>query len=188
MDAPAPVFVIIGQLSAGKSTVARALLDRYPFGCLIDVDEIREMVTSGLASPLEWNAETSRQFSLAISAAAALARLYAHAGFAVAIEGAVDPELAEAALKEHGLLDRMVGIVLHPRLNVALERNRTRRTKAFETSTSRALCDRSRMTSRAMRPAQAGTRSITATTPSIRPSIASSRAVRRPSRARARFV
>jgi predicted kinase len=134
MDAPAPVFVIIGQLSAGKSTVARALLDRYPFGYLIDVDEIREMVTSGLASPLEWNAETSRQFSLAICAAAALARLYAHAGFAVAIEGAVDPELAEAALKEHGLLDRMVGIVLHPRLNVALERNRTRRTKAFETS------------------------------------------------------
>ena len=78
--------------------------------------------------------ETSRQFALAVRASAALARIYADAGFAVAIEGGVDPELAEAALEEQGLRDRMVGIVLHPRLEVALERNRTRQTKSFDTS------------------------------------------------------
>ena len=131
---PQPIFVITGQLSAGKSTVARALLDRYEHGYHIDVDGIREMVTSGLASPLEWTDETSRQFELAIRASAALARVYADAGFAVAIEGGVDPELAEAALAEAGLRDRMVGIVLHPRLDVALERNRSRETKSFDTS------------------------------------------------------
>ena len=134
MDARAPIFVITGQLSAGKSTVARALLDRYERGYHIEVDAIREMVTRGLASPLEWTDETSRQFGLAIRASAALARIYADARFAVAIEGGVDAELAESALEEQGIRDRMVGIVLHPRLEVALERNRTRQTKSFDTS------------------------------------------------------
>ena len=129
-----PIFVITGQLSAGKSTVARALLDRFAFGYHIDVDGIREMVTSGLSSPLEWTEETSRQFALAIRASAALARVYADAGFAVAIEGGIDPELAESALEEHGLRERMIGVVLHPRLDVALDRNRSRQTKAFDTS------------------------------------------------------
>ncbi len=130
-----PIFVITGQLSAGKSTVARALLDRFPFGYHIDVDGIREMVTSGLASPLEWTDETSRQFVLAIRASAALGRVYADAGFAVAIEGGIDPGLAESALEEHGVRDRMIGVVLHPRLDVALDRNRSRQTKSFDTST-----------------------------------------------------
>ena len=133
-EADSAVFVITGQLSAGKSTVARAILDRFAFGYHVDVDGVREMVTSGLASPLEWTDETSRQFGLAIRASAALARVYADAGFAVAIEGGIDPELVEAALAEHGLRDRMVGVVLHPRLEVALERNRRRQTKAFDTS------------------------------------------------------
>jgi len=134
MQVPSPVFVITGQLSAGKSTVARALLNRFAFGYHVDVDGIREMVTSGLASPLEWTDETSRQFALAVRASAALARVYADAGFAVAIEGGIDPELVESALEEHGLRERMVGVVLHPRLEVALERNQTRQTKAFDTS------------------------------------------------------
>jgi len=133
-EAESPVFVITGQLSAGKSTVARTLLDRFPLGYHIDVDGIREMVSSGLASPLEWTDETSRQFELAVRASAALARVYADAGFAVAIEGGIDPELVEAALTEHGLRDRMVGVVLHPRLEAALERNRSRQTKDFDTS------------------------------------------------------
>ena len=120
MDGLPPVFVITGQLSAGKSTVAKALLGRFEFGYHVDVDAIREMVTSGLASPLEWSEETTRQFELATRASAGLARVYADAGFAVAIEGAIDPDLAEQALAEVGLRDRMLGVVLRPRLDVAL--------------------------------------------------------------------
>jgi len=129
-----PVYGITGQLAAGKSTVARALLARFPFGYHIDVDGIREMVASGLASPLEWTDETTRQFELAIRGSVALARVYADAGFAVAIEGGMDPSLVEAAIREVGLADRLIGIVLHPRLDVALERNRARTHKAFDTS------------------------------------------------------
>ena len=69
------MFVITGQLSAGKSTIARAVLDRYPFGYHVDVDAIREMVTKGLASPLAWTDETTRQFTLAVRASAAVARV-----------------------------------------------------------------------------------------------------------------
>ncbi|MCA1587564.1 MAG: AAA family ATPase [Chloroflexi bacterium] len=134
MDATTLVFVITGQLSAGKSTVTEALLARFPYGYHVDVDGMREMVTSGLASPLEWTDQTDRQFTLAVRAAAAVARIYAEAGFTVAIEGGIDPTQVEAALDEVGLRDRMVGVVLHPRLEVALDRNRTRGTKAFDTS------------------------------------------------------
>ena len=114
--------------------MARALLATFPFGYHVDVDGMREMVTTGLASPLEWTDETDRQFTLALRASAAVARVYADAGFAVAIEGGVDPGEIESALTEVGLRDRMIGVVLHPRLEVALERNRTRATKAFDTS------------------------------------------------------
>ena len=46
MNVTPPVFVITGQLSAGKSTIARGLLDRFEFGYHIDVDGIREMYRS----------------------------------------------------------------------------------------------------------------------------------------------
>ena len=133
MDAP-PIFAITGQLAAGKSTLARALLDRFPFGYHVDVDAVREMVTSGLASPLDWTDETTRQFELALEASTALARVYHRAGFAVAIEGGLDPVILDRRLEDAGLRDAVVGVVLHPPLAVALERNRARTTKAFDTS------------------------------------------------------
>ena len=128
------MYVITGQLSAGKSTVARALLARFPFGYHIDVDAIREMVVSGLAGPLDWTDETTRQFDLAIRGSAALAAVYADAGFAVAVDGALDASTMERALADAGLDGRWIGVILHPRLDVALERNRARTHKAFDTS------------------------------------------------------
>ena len=109
------------------------MLQRFEFGLHIDVDGIREMVVSGLASPLEWTDETTRQFELAIRASAAMARVYAEAGFAVVIEGGMDAEMVERALAEAEISDRFVGVVLQPRLDVALERNRRRTSKAFDT-------------------------------------------------------
>ncbi len=128
------MLVVTGQLAAGKSSAARAVLDRFPLGYLVDVDGVREQVTSGLAGPLEWTEETTRQFGLALDGSAALAAVYHRAGFAVAIEGAVDPADVDAALEAVGLLEHRVGVVLHPRLEVALERNRSRTTKSFDTA------------------------------------------------------
>jgi predicted kinase len=134
VGASPPIFVITGQLAAGKSTLARALLDRFPFGYHVDVDAVREMVSSGLASPLDWTDETTRQFDLALQGAAALAAVYHRGGFAVAVEGAFDPPAIDRHLADVGLRDQVVGVVLHPALDVALVRNRERRTKPFDTA------------------------------------------------------
>lgn len=134
MASDTPVFVITGQLAAGKSTLARALLATFPFGYHIDVDGIREMVTSGFASPLEESEETVRQFGLALGGSAAMAAVYHEAGFAVAIEGGLEPADIDRELAAVGLLEARVGIVLVPPLEVALQRNRERTTKAFDTS------------------------------------------------------
>lgn len=75
--------------------------------------------------------ETTRQFALSVRACAAQAAVYHRAGFAVAIEGAIDPADVDAALAEAGLLEHRVGVVLHPRVEVAQERNRTRSHKPF---------------------------------------------------------
>jgi predicted kinase len=129
-----PVFVVTGQLAAGKSTLARSVLDRFPFGLHVDTDAIREMVTSGLAGPLEWTDETTRQFDLAIAGSVALSATYHAAGFAVAIEGAIDPAIVQRRLAEAGLADVLVGVVLHPSADVARRRNRERTNKPFDPS------------------------------------------------------
>lgn len=129
-----PVFMITGQVAAGKSTVARALLARFDHGLHIDHDGMREMVVSGLASPLDPGPETHRQFRLAMVGAVALATTYHEAGFAVAIEGAFDPWHAEETLVEAGIDGAMVGVELHPSLEATLERNRSRTTKSYDTS------------------------------------------------------
>ena len=126
----APILVITGQLAAGKSTLARAVLERFEHGVHVDVDGIRELVVSGRASPLAWDAETTRQFELAIAASVGLAAVYARAGFAVAIEGGIDPEVVDRHLAATGL--RAVRISLEPPVEVALARNRERTTKSHD--------------------------------------------------------
>lgn len=128
-----PLVALTGQLAAGKSTVAVALSERYPRGYHIEIDALREMVTAGRASPLEWTAETTRQFDLAVRAAAALAAVYHAARFAVVVEGTVDPAALHAALAEVGLGGVLTGVVLHPSVAAARERNRAREGKDFDT-------------------------------------------------------
>ncbi len=61
-------------------------------------------------------------------------RIYHDAGFAVAIEGGIDPAAMDLLLRDAGLGTQLVGVVLHPPLDVALDRNRQRLAKAFDTS------------------------------------------------------
>jgi len=137
-DAPSsqPVFFITGTPGAGKTSVAQALVRRFPFGLHIPVDDLREWVVSGIAHPVPtWTDETSRQFGLARQAATRTARLYADAGFAVAIDDVIRPPEAEELIVTH-LSGYMVDkILLHPAVDVVLARNAQRTTKDFNTST-----------------------------------------------------
>ena len=65
------LFMITGTPGAGKSTVATALMQRFPFGIHVPVDDIRDWVVSGIAYPgRDRSEETTRQMHLARQGAA----------------------------------------------------------------------------------------------------------------------
>jgi chloramphenicol 3-O-phosphotransferase len=129
-----PIFLISGVPGAGKSTVARRLMERFPRGIHISVDSIRAAAVSGYADPTQpWTEETHRQFELAREVAAYWAGRYADAGFAVAIEDVINPE--EGAEMVAALSPRPVRrILLLPSGDTLLHRNATRTNKSFDTS------------------------------------------------------
>lgn len=86
----APLLVLTGQLASGKSTVAGRVLREFSRGVHADVDAVREMVVSGRADPVDWTKETTRQFGWPSLPRWRWPRSTT-AGFAVVIEGSVDP-------------------------------------------------------------------------------------------------
>ncbi|MFC4639426.1 AAA family ATPase [Deinococcus hohokamensis] len=141
MSAPGRIWVISGSPGAGKSTVSRALLGRSALGLHLPIDDLREFVVSGLAHPaLDHPPEAVRQFALARTAAAHQARLYAEAGFEVAIDDVLWPaDLDFMAVHWAGLVVRPVRLLTT--LEVAHHRNRTRTNKTYDTRTLAPLID-----------------------------------------------
>ncbi|MBZ9711731.1 AAA family ATPase [Deinococcus multiflagellatus] len=135
------IWVFSGSPGAGKTSVSRALLSRFPLGLHLPIDDLRELVVSGLAHPsLDHPPEAVRQFALARTAAAHHARLYAEAGFAVAIDDVLWPaDVAPMAAQWTGLDVRPVR--LFTTLEVAHHRNRTRTNKTYDTQSLVPLID-----------------------------------------------
>jgi adenylylsulfate kinase-like enzyme len=134
MKASAPIFFVTGTPGSGKSSFAKVLLQHFEFGLHLPVDDLREFVVSGIAHPIGFTPETTRQFRLARVAAMQTARLYATEGFAVVIDDVIFPHDA-AQLEREFLSDFKVHkILLRPRLEIALFRNVTRQNKDFDTA------------------------------------------------------
>jgi shikimate kinase len=123
------IFVVSGSPGAGKSSVSRAIASRFPRGVHVPLDDMRELVVSGIAHPvLEWTDETTRQFRLARENAAFIAQNYAREGFVVALDDViVPPEDSFAALEPHSVL-------LRASLETLLSRSATRTNKTFDPS------------------------------------------------------
>ena len=120
---PNPTFLLVGSPAVGKSTTAKALAQRFAKGVHVPVDNLRDMVVSGLEMPaLEWSDPLAQQVRLARESALFMAKQYSQAGFAVVLDDFYDP---------HGLLEyqRQVergeirGIILFPSIAEALRRN-----------------------------------------------------------------
>lgn len=131
-----PIFLITGTPGSGKSATAKALLQRFPLGYYLPLDDLREFVVAGIAHPVPvWTEETTKQFNLAWRGATGLTRIYNEAGFAVAIDDVLHETTARRFASELGKLGTPVHkIMLRPSLEVALERNRTRSNKSFDTA------------------------------------------------------
>lgn len=134
MGEKGPVFLITGTPGVGKSSVAGALMRRFPFGFYVPVDDLREWVVSGIAHPTPvWTEETGRQFGIARRAVVELARIYADEGFAVAVDDVLLPGEGEEVYERE-----LAGYVVHKvflwaDLEVTLGRNRDRTNKYFDT-------------------------------------------------------
>jgi chloramphenicol 3-O-phosphotransferase len=122
------IWIISGIPGSGKTTIARAVCARYDKA----IHDVRELVVSGHASPIEWTDETTRQFALARRSAARMAADYSDGGFAVVIDDVVREQDMDQFVP-HLAGRPLTKVVLIPSLDVALSRNRARTSKAFDT-------------------------------------------------------
>jgi tRNA uridine 5-carbamoylmethylation protein Kti12 len=130
----APLFFVSGTPGSGKTSFSRALLGHFEFGLHLPIDDLRELVVSGIAHPISPTLETTRQFRLARVAAMQTAKMYALEGFAVVIDDVIFPHDA-AQLEQKFLTDFKVHkILLRPRLEIVLFRNAARQNKSFDTA------------------------------------------------------
>jgi chloramphenicol 3-O-phosphotransferase len=123
------IFVVSGSPGAGKSSVSRALAQRFPRGVHVPVDDLRELVVSGIAHPVpDWTDETTRQFRLARENAASIAKTYAREGFAVVLDDVIVPPDDPFSVLEPSR------VLLRPTLETLLSRNVSRTNKTFDPS------------------------------------------------------
>ncbi len=120
------IVLISGCPGAGKTTISRMLGQHFKKSIHIPVDNLREMVVSGMASVDPWTAATTEQFNLARQSAAFMATEYERAGFVVVLDDVVFPnDTSFDAVAQFKIL-------LRPRLEVLLHRNATRSNKDFD--------------------------------------------------------
>jgi chloramphenicol 3-O-phosphotransferase len=127
-----PVFFISGTPGSGKSSVSKALMAKFQRGVHIPVDDLREMVVSGIAHPIPtWTDETARQFKLARANAVSMALRYADAGFAVALDDVFSTQDFETDYAPVLGKAEFSRVLLLPSLEVTLARNSSRTYKDF---------------------------------------------------------
>jgi len=118
-----PIFLVVGPPAVGKSTTSRALAARFPRSIHIPVDDLRNMVVSGIALPgAVWSDEVAQQVTLARTGAVHQALAYHGAGFSVVIDDFLDTNHGSdyRALLGHPSLCR---VVLFPDQVAAHQRN-----------------------------------------------------------------
>jgi chloramphenicol 3-O-phosphotransferase len=104
----APIFLLIGGPAVGKTTTAKLMAARFQKCLLIHVDEIRNMVVSGIELPgVDWGSGLVEQLALARKSTTYMANSYSAAGFTVVIDDFWDP---------YSHLEEYVDLSTHPQV------------------------------------------------------------------------
>jgi hypothetical protein len=96
-------------------------------------------VRSGFASPVDWTAETSRQFALARRGAARIAADYTDSGFVAVLDDVVRESQVHQYADSLGNIP-LRKVLLSPSLETVLARNAAPGRKPFDSSILEAAC------------------------------------------------
>jgi predicted kinase len=118
------VFLLVGAPTVGKSSAAHALALRFPKSVHIPVDNLRDMVVSGIVHPGDdWSVALIEQLKLARKTATQMAIDYSRAGFDVVIDGFWDPRSRLAEYEGLSELPSAHKVLLYPSQEIAEARN-----------------------------------------------------------------
>ncbi len=121
------IILITGMAGSGKSTVGRLVAEHFSKSLLIQVDDLREMMVKGMATPgHEWTEEIHHQFQWARSTAIYMSQLYASQGVDVVIDDVCVPE---NFVEQYAALFEIPGVyrvLLYPTAPALIERIKQR--------------------------------------------------------------
>ena len=89
------ICLITGPAGSGKSSVSKALANKFERSAVIEVDTLREMIKGGYARPWPYNEEVELQLSLSAKNACDMADNLLEKGFSVFIDDVVGRKLLE---------------------------------------------------------------------------------------------
>lgn len=89
------ICLITGPAGSGKSSVSKALANKFERSAVIEVDTLREMIKGGYVRPWPHNEEVDLQLSLSAKNACDIAQNFLDKGFNVFIDDVVGRKLLE---------------------------------------------------------------------------------------------